>query len=137
MDDISFPFAYIHIPRIGRFFIPVVQIQLRTVVGLAKFNFIVDTGADFTTLPLFMAEKLGIDLDKCERSQAEGLGGHVVKTWLTKIELIMSTNSPIKVRASITNENSTPFLLGRIDCLDVLYSWNFNATRKQIEFTKI
>lgn len=136
MDKPSFPFQYSAIPYIGRIFIPIIPIRLKTVNGVAKFNFLVDTGADLTTLPHFMASRLGIDLSKKKQSVAEGLGGFRVKTWLVKVDLIFPDDK-LTVRASITDENSTPFLLGRVDLLDVIYSWNFDAELKKIMFEPI
>ncbi|MBI5356441.1 retroviral-like aspartic protease family protein [Candidatus Collierbacteria bacterium] len=136
MDKLSFPFQYSAIPYIGRIFTPIIPIKLKTVNGVAKFNFLVDTGADLTTLPHFMASRLGIDLSKEKQGVAEGLGGFRVKTWLVKVDLILPDNK-LTVRASITDENSTPFLLGRVDLLDVVYSWNFSVRQKQIIFEPI
>lgn len=132
MDNLSFPFRYE-----GSRFVPLARIGLKTRDGKVDYDFLVDTGADFTTLPKYMAERLGLDLNSLKRSSATGLGGYMVKTWLTKLDLILNDDVEVSVNVSITNENSTPFLLGRADLLDVLYSWNFNATQKQIEFTKI
>ena len=103
---------------------------------MVEFNFIVDTGADLTTMPHFMASRLGIDLKNAPTSSAEGIGGFTVKTWLVKIDLFFPKNN-IKIRASITDENSTPFLLGRIDFLDVVCGWNFEAKQKEIHLEPI
>ena len=83
-----------------------------------------------------MAEKLKLDLSQAKSSNVEGIGGYEVKIWQVKIKLMFDGDSLV-VRANITNENKTPFLLGRVDFLDVLYSWNFNARRKLVEFEKL
>jgi predicted aspartyl protease len=130
---VSFPFQYFNLPGIGKTFVPIAPIKLKTIEGLVEFNFIVDTGADLTTLPYFMASKLEIDLSKAKISSAEGIGGFRVKTWIVEVDLVLPKNV-ISVRASITNENSTPFLLGRVDFLDVVCGWNFEVGQKQIMF---
>lgn len=135
-QGISFPFRYFDIPGIGKTFIPIIPVKLKTIKGLVEFNFIVDTGADLTTLPHFMASRLGIDFKNAPTSSAEGIGGFTVKTWLTEIELFLPKNT-VKVKASITNENSTPFLLGRVDFLDVVCGWNFDAKQKEIQFEPV
>ncbi len=132
MDRLFFPFRYE-----GLTFVPLARIGLKTRDGKVDYDFLVDTGADFTTLPKYMAVRLDLNLNSLKQSWATGLGGYTVRTWLTKLDLILSGGVVVNVNVSITNENSTPFLLGRADLLDVLYNWNFNATRKQIEFTKI
>lgn len=47
----EFPFEYARIPRLGLLFYPVVRLELRTKAGWQPFEFLVDTGADMTTLP--------------------------------------------------------------------------------------
>lgn len=136
VSDLIFPFQYKYLPEIGRVFAPNIKVGLKTIDGVIKYDFLVDTGSDLTTLPFYMAKKLEINLSRAKTSNTQGIGGHVVKTWLVKLPLIFS-NETIFVRASITNENSTPFLLGRVDLLDVVYSWNFNAKKKTIEFEKL
>ena len=135
MDKI-FPFKYIVLPGLGKVFSPQVRIGLYTINGVVDYDFLVDTGSDLTTLPYYMATILDIDLKKCKTSTAEGLGGHIVKTWLVKVKLIIQ-DEIIEVRASITNENSTPFLLGRADLLDKMFGWSFDANKKQIIFSRI
>lgn len=129
MGSLSFPFRYE-----GPSFVPLARIGLKTRDGEVDYDFLVDTGADFTTLPKYMAVRLGLDLNSLKRSSASGLGGYTVKTWLTKLDLILGDGVTVNVKVSITNENSTPFLLGRADLLDVLYGWNFDAKTKQIKF---
>ncbi len=137
MDNIIFPFEYETLPEIGKVFFPNIKIGLETINGIVKYNFIVDTGADLTTLPKHMAYRLGVDLKKAKRSVAQGLGGHTVQTWLIKLKLLLSPQISVFVRASITDENSTPFLLGRADLLDKFFSWNFDCKKKKIIFEKI
>lgn len=136
MVNLAFPFRYAPIPHIGRILQPVIPIHLQTVRGLVEFQFLVDTGSDLTMLPYFMARQLRLDLSRSHKIVAEGIGGFRLTTWLVTIDLHFPKTT-VKVRASITNENSTPFLLGRVDLLDVLYSWNFDAVRKEIQFVPV
>lgn len=115
---------------------PYIPVKLETAEGLIEFDFLVDTGADLTTLPHYMASKMNIDLNKAKKSVAEGIGGFKVDTWLTRIDLHFG-KTVVNVRASFTNENSTPFLLGRIDILDNLYSWKFDSKKKRIVFEEV
>ena len=84
-----------------------------------------------------MADKLNIDLNKATESIALGIGGFKMKSWITKINLYFDHAKPVNIRASITSENVTPFLLGRVDLLDVLHSWNFDSRNKKIIFEEI
>lgn len=136
VGKLVFPFQYKYLPEIGRVFAPNIKVGLKTIDGVIEYDFLVDTGSDLTTLPFFMAKKLQVNLAKAGASNTQGIGGHVVKTWLIKLQLIFPDNN-FTVRASITNENSTPFLLGRVDFLDVVCGWNFDAKDKKIKFEKL
>ena len=80
---------------------------------------IVDTGADMTTLPKYMAESLDISLDRdCWKDKTNGVGGKEVvyickqkiKARLGKIERVV----PI----SFLNTDRIPALLGRLGFLE-------------------
>lgn len=134
LNSIEFPFEYVNLPSFGKVFYPFIPVALKTVDhGWVDFRFIVDTGADLTTLPFFMAKKLGINLAKSKTSKAEGIGGYVIKTWETKIHIRLKTLE-ISIRCSIVEDEQTPFLLGRIDLLPETFSWLFDSRNKKIIF---
>lgn len=133
---LELPFRYVELPSVGKVFYPYIPVYLKTVKGWKDFDFIVDTGADFTTLPRRAENILGLDLNQCKESKAEGIGGVEVKTWETQIPIRLK-NFEFTVRCSITEDDKTPFLLGRIDNLDKIFSWIFDADRKKIIFKKI
>lgn len=136
-NKFAFSYRYFEIPPFGKTFHPYVTIGLKTVdKGFVDFEFIVDTGADLTTLPFFMAGRLGLDLRKADKSKSRGIGGHIVNTWITKIPLYFQKVEYF-IRTSITSDNETPLLLGRIDLLDQVFSWNFDSLRKKIIFQQI
>ena len=130
---IEFPFRYVHLPFIGEVFYPFVPIFLKTIKGWREFDFLVDTGADFTTLPRRAEEMLGINLSQCRETIAEGIGGIKVKIWEAKIPIRIK-NFETKIRCSITEDDKTPFLLGRVDLLETHFSWHFDAKAKKIIF---
>lgn len=136
-NNFSFSYRYFEIPPFGKIFYPYIAIGLKTVdKGFVDFEFIVDTGADLTTLPFFMAERLGLDLKKADKSKSCGIGGHIINTWITRIPIYFQRTEYF-VRASITSDNDTPLLLGRIDLLDQVFSWNFDSLNKKIIFQQI
>jgi len=130
---VEFPFRYVNLPLLGKVFYPYIPVYLRTIEGWKDFDFIVDTGADLTTLPRRAEEILGIDLGQCRESRAEGIGGTVIKTWETRIPIRIK-DFELEIRCSITEDDKTPFLLGRIDLLDSRFSWCFEAQAKKIIF---
>lgn len=120
-------------PLIGKVFYPYIPVYLKTIEDWKDFDFIVDTGADFTTLPRRAEQILGIDLSRCKESKAEGIGGVIVKTRETQIQIRIK-GYIFKVRCSITEDDKTPFLLGRVDLLDTRFSWHFDSQTKKIIF---
>lgn len=136
-NSFEFNYRYFNIPQLGKIFSPLITLSLKTVdKGLVDFEFIVDTGADLTTLPFYMADRLGLKLEKAQRSQSLGIGGFLLDTWIVRIPIYIQ-RSEFTIRASITKDNQTPFLLGRIDLLDKIFSWNFDSKVKKIIFSKI
>lgn len=133
---IEFPYQYVTIESIGRVFYPYIKAKLKTVQGWKEFRFIVDTGADLTTLPRYMVPILNINLTKAKKSTSQGIGGNIVNTWLTTIPVNFNGHTTT-IRCSITDELKTPLLLGRIDLLDTKMSWHFDGRRKKIIFEVI
>lgn len=82
---------------------------------------IVDSGADYTLLPKWLAAKFGIDLSKdCRRFDTRGVGGkqavYVVKNgWKAKIG-----NWENKITLGFLADDSIPPLLGRLHFLEKL-----------------
>lgn len=130
---IEFPFRYVTIESVGQVFYPYIKVRLKTIQGWKEFRFIVDTGADFTTLPRYMIPILNIDITKCKKSTSQGIGGKIVSTYLTTIPVNFNGYTTT-IRCSITDELQTPLLLGRIDLLDKSMSWHFDSRNKKIIF---
>lgn len=124
-EEIVFDWAYEDIP---------VQLNTRE-AGWKSFDFIVDTGADLTMVPFYMADILGINLKRAREDQATGIGGFRVKTWKVLIPLMIGPWQ-LTIHASITSENLTPLLLGRAGTLDTNFSWLFDHREKKIIFRK-
>lgn len=131
--QIAFPFQYVNLANVGKVFYPYVHVNLHTVQGWRSFRFIVDTGADLTTLPRYMAPILGIDLNKAKNSSTGGIGGSSIKTWETTIPIRIQTYE-LSIRCSITDDTQTPFLLGRVDLLEKHFSWYFDSRQHKIVF---
>lgn len=82
---------------------------------------VVDTGADYTLLPQWLAPKLGINLSShCRRFITYGVGGaqtvYVVKTgWKAKLG-----DWENKITLGFLSDNNIPPLLGRLHFLEKL-----------------
>lgn len=82
---------------------------------------IVDTAADYTLLPRWLAPKLGIKLhSQCRKFTARGVGGTqtvyvVKKVWKTKLGSWENN-----ITLGFLNDNNIPPLLGRLHFLEKL-----------------
>ena len=127
--SLEFPFAYTKVESLGLLFYPIVQVSLKTIFGWREFDFLVDTGADLTTLPFSTASFLGVDFKKLKKSKTQGVGGIFVPTWDLEIPIKIGQEE-LKIRASITQDKSTPFLLGRKDIFEEKFSLVLDSKRR-------
>lgn len=80
---------------------------------------IVDTGADYTLLPLWLYTKLGINIKKESRKfYAAGVGGNQLVYVLDKRWQIKLGQWETEIVLGFLNDNFVPPLLGRLDCLE-------------------
>lgn len=133
---ITFPFRYAPVSSLGKIFLPLIPVSIKSVTGWKEFEFLVDTGADLTMLPNSTLKLLGKSEKDCKKSTAEGIGGKIITTWETEIWLKIA-NRQLKVRCAITADDRTPFLLGRVDLLDDVFSLHIDSIKKLIIFETI
>lgn len=133
---ITFPFRYAPVSSLGEIFLPIIPVSLKSVTGWKEFEFLVDTGADLTTMPNSTLKLLGKSEKDCKKGTAEGIGGKIITTWETEIWLKIA-NRQLKVRCAITQDDRTPFLLGRVDLLDDVFSLHIDSKEKLIIFETI
>ena len=127
----EFPFEYSDVEGLGRLFYPIVTINLKTIGGWREFEFLVDTGADVTTVPSHLLPVLGFQKDHLTVSKTLGVGGISTKTWefqtLVKIgrkELVIYCN------AVDSRHDSMPLLLGRKDVFEEQFNLVLDSRRK-------
>lgn len=75
---ISFPFKEENSPIFGKIRRPIAQVHFKDKKHdlWQPVTMIVDTGADYTLLPLFLAEELGVDPGSdCKTIATQGVGG--------------------------------------------------------------
>lgn len=109
---------------------PVVTIFLDTIRGNRAYSFIMDTGADNLTLPHYMIDLLGIKEEELVQSHSQGIGKELVKTWEGKI-FIHFCEMHFNVHCSFTDNDTTPFLLGKEDIFNrfnVIFDSNHQMT---------
>jgi len=96
---------------------PIVPILLDTTRGKRSFLFIMDTGADTLTLPKYMIYLLGIDKKQLRESKSQGIGKELVRTWEGKISITFCKKT-FFINCSFTDNDKTPFLLGKEEIFD-------------------
>lgn len=86
---------------------------------------IVDTGADYTLLPRFMANRLGVDLEKdCKVFTTYGIGGGERVYFLAKIKVRLGNWERI-IPIGFLERNEIPPLMGRhlfLETFETLFS---------------
>ncbi len=119
--DVTFPFEKGEKNFFGSVYRPIAKVSFKS----PKENLwtdtwmIVDTGADFTILPQFLSENLGISLEEdCIKEVTAGVGGEqAIYLCKTKIKARIGSlerNVPL----AFFDSNEVPALLGRLGFLE-------------------
>lgn len=127
----EFPFVYAEVESLGKLFYPFVRASLKTIYGWQEFDFLVDTGADVTTLPKNIFPVLGLGENGLPKQKTQGVGG----VWIETFEIILPMrigDSTFEIHASVTNtkEEALPFLMGRKDIFEKRFSLQIDSKRK-------
>lgn len=129
--SLEFPFEYADIEGLGRLFYPIVKTNLKTVNGWQEFEFLVDTGADITTVPSHLLPVLGLEKSKLHLNNTLGVGGISIKSWDFKLPIkIGKKELLVDCSAVDTKEDSMPLLLGRKDIFENRYNLLLDSKRK-------
>src|SRR3989338_10723559 len=117
--SLEFPFEYAIIEGVGRLFYPIIHIEIKTTFGWHEFEFLVDTGADITTVPSHLLPVLGLNKKKLKVSSTSGVGGYSLTTWDFQLNLrIGKKELLIDASAVDTKDESIALLLGRKDIFE-------------------
>ncbi len=91
---------------------PTIVLLVRTVEGYRPFEFILDSGADFTMVPRRMAERIGVDLAAARKHRVEGIEGLVVAVEVGHITVQIGGRE-VELPCLFHPRKGAPFLLGR------------------------
>ncbi|MBI4225730.1 retroviral-like aspartic protease family protein [Candidatus Roizmanbacteria bacterium] len=128
---LEFPFEYAEIEGLGRLFYPIARLAVKTIAGWYDFDFLVDTGADVTTVPSHFLPVLGLKKSNLSTSYTTGVGGFSVKTWDFLLTLkVGETKLRVVASAVETKEDSEPLLLGRKDIFETRFNLFLDSKRK-------
>ena len=114
---------------------PVIIVDVLTKEGFLPFEFILDTGADCTVLPKYMAELTGVDLSSCKQDCTYGLKNEPLNVYIDNITIKISRYE-FPIRCLFSEDDSTSLLLGRMDIFS-RFNIIFDNKNKRIKLTKI
>ena len=116
---------------------PVITIRIAGQQATARWDALVDTGADETLLPLSLAQLLGVELDGRPTSQAAGISGDKLTIRYGEVSLqISSENESVEWRdvvgfVDFENADDEVIVLGHGACLDY-FTAIFDGERAEI-----
>lgn len=113
---------------------PVIPVSLVSAKKEILRDFIVDTGADTTTLPKYLAEELGVDLKNLPRATSQGISKRPTRTWETRIKIKIG-DKIFKARCSFVASNKIPPLLGKLDIFSH-FNFYFDNDKDRLVLTK-
>ena len=129
--SLEFPFEYADIEGLGRLFYPIIRMELKTINGWREFEFLVDTGADITTVPSHLLPVLGLKQSQLSINTTLGVGGISIKTWEFQMPIKLGKKELlIHCSAVKTESDSMPLLLGRKDIFEEKYNLLLDSKRK-------
>jgi len=114
-ESVSFRYKREYVSKLGYVHRPMAQVSFwsRTEQHWQSIQMIIDTGADYTLLPRYMAAYIGLDYEQGERVKTVGLGGSQDVWLMNGVEAKvgeMKRSIPIGVVAG-----RVPPLMGRQD----------------------
>lgn len=118
---VSFPFKKEKSPIFGTIHRPIAEVHIQSSVGAVwqPTTMLVDTGADYTLLPKFLASTLAISLSRdCREITTQGVGGSS-KVYLVNHNMRVRIGSyERKIPIGFLSHDYIPPLLGRHEFLE-------------------
>ncbi len=102
--------------------------------GYQPFEFILDSGADCTIVPRYMASLTGVKLPRLANAHMTGVSGRTTACYKGELNMRIQ-GQEFKVRCLFTYSNRTPFLLGRVDFFDI-FQVSFDGHSCDITLTR-
>lgn len=135
--SLEFPFEYADIVSLGRLFYPIIKAKLKTTKGWLEFDFLVDTGADITTIPSHILPVLGLHKSNLSQNTTIGVGGIEVMTWEFRLPIRLGKEElNVYCSAVETHNDSMPLLLGRKDIFENKFNLFLDSKKKMTVISK-
>lgn len=117
---------------------PIVTIRVIGPTAEARWDALVDTGADETLFPLSLAEVLGVELDHELTSEAAGISGDRLKIYYGAVELKIESGQDVIAWRTVVgfvdfgSSRDEVIILGHGGCLD-FFTAVFDGERAELE----
>lgn len=118
---ISFPFEKVGKSYFGQVFRPVAKVSLKSFKDNLWTNawMVVDSGADFTILPRYLSQDLGISLEHdCIKDTTAGVGGEQTIYLCKRKAKVKIGPFEREIPLGFLDSNEVPALLGRLGFLE-------------------
>ncbi len=134
--SINIPYQYKQSPYFGKIcdIGLVVEVWLPS-IGYQPFEFALDSGADCTIVPRYLAGLVGIRLPPTTDAELEGVDGMKMPAYKGHLKLRIGSDE-FTVRCLFTESDETPFLLGRVDFFS-LFNVQFDNRNNQIVLERL
>lgn len=86
-------------------------------------------------MPCFMAELMGIDLKTCSTTMTVGIEGRGIMAHIVTVRAKIE-NEEFNLRSLISERDTTPFILGRVDFFDQ-FSITFDNQAEVLRLTRV
>jgi hypothetical protein len=90
---------------------------VRLLTGDRPYRFLIDTGADFSAAPLYVAQQVGLTIDQMSDADIVGVGRGGMRAQLGALPLRIG-DVELRVRCLFMDIESDAFILGRADFLE-------------------
>lgn len=135
LNKVAFAFEYSGDGYFGPIYRPVAKVSFQSPIHKlwTQIWLVVDTGADFTILPRYVAADMAISLERdCIVDRTKGVGGEQA-IYLYKERVKASLGSIIReIPLAFFSSDEIPALLGRLGFLETMHTHFLNTHR--VEF---
>ena len=132
---LKFPYGVSSSPTFGNIPTIFLWLNIESSSSSIPLSFLFDTGADVTSFPTSVAEKLGIDLDKCPKEPMSGYEGTTVLVYRSQIKIRFNKKT-FEIPCVFNPNEEVPILLGRVGIIDK-FNILLDGKGKEIIFEEI
>jgi hypothetical protein len=129
------PYKVIKTEHFGDLLTPYFWLPVQVKTKVVPLLFLLDTGADVTSLPVSAAKSLDVDLTTCPKESMEGYEGTAVTVYRSTI-LIFLNNRRYKIPCVFTPIEHVPILLGRAGILEK-FTITLDGKKKEVRFKEV